>query len=217
MMKKVTFLTGYYGSGKTEVAINLAIQKQIQAIVDLDVINPYFRTREMEVILKENGIETISSDMDSKMHLDMPFVSKRIYNPLYNDKTRVIYDLGGSDQGAKLMRQFDDYKEDMDYDLFVVINIFRPETDHEDEIVKLINRIEGTSGFKVTGLINNSNLLKDTTIEDIQKGQRVVEKVSEKLNLPIIYTSYWNEIDDTDFNVSNEVLKLKLYFRKNWF
>lgn len=215
-MKKVTFLTGYYGSGKTEVAMNLAIQKEIDVIVDLDVINPYFRTREMEAFLSENGIETISSDRDSKMHLDMPFISKKIFNPLYNEKKRVIYDLGGSDQGAKLMRQFDDYK-DMDYDLLVAINIFRPETDHEDEIVKLINRIEGTSGFKVTGLINNSNLLKDTTLEDIQKGQIVVEKVSKKLNLPIAYTSYWNEIDDTGFNVSNEILKLKLYFRKNWF
>ncbi|QWB99491.1 ATP-binding protein [Mycoplasmatota bacterium] len=216
MMKKVTFLTGYYGSGKTEVAINLAIQKKIDTIVDLDVINPYFRTREMEAVLKENDIETISSEMESKMHLDMPYISKKIYNPLYNEKTKVIYDLGGNDQGAKLMRQFDDYK-DIDYDLLVVVNVFRPETDHEDEIMKLINRIEGMSGFKVTGLINNSNLLKDTSLEDIMQGQRIVEKVSKKMNLPIHYTSYWNEINDTGFNVSNEILKLKLYFRKNWF
>ncbi len=215
-MKRVTFITGYYGSGKTEVSVNLAIQKKIDTIVDLDVINPYFRTRELEVILKENGIETISSDVEGKMHLDMPFISKRIYNPLFNENIRVIYDLGGNDQGAKLMRQFDDYM-DMDYDLILVINVFRMETDEVEKIIQLINRIEGTSGFKVTGLINNSNLLKDTTIADVLQGQKIVEVVSDKMNIPVMYTSYWNELDDSALNVSNETLKINLYFRKNWF
>lgn len=216
LMKRVTFITGYYGSGKTEVSVNLAIQKKIDVIVDLDVINPYFRSREMEEVLTQNGIETISSDFDSKMHLDMPFISKGIYNPLYNEDKRVIYDLGGNEQGAKLMRQFDDYR-DIDHDLLLVINIFRSETDHEDKIIQLINRIEGTSGFKVTGLINNSNLIKETTVSDVLLGQEVIEKVSQKTEIPIVLTSYWNQLDDKDLNVSNETLKINLYFRKNWF
>ncbi|QLY39905.1 ATP-binding protein [Hujiaoplasma nucleasis] len=216
LMKRVTFITGYYGSGKTEVALNLAIQKKVNTIVDLDIINPYFRTREMEDFLREQGIETISSDVDSKMHLDMPYISKKVYNPLYNEDKRVIYDLGGNDQGAKLMRQFDDYK-DIDSDLFIVVNIFRMETDHEDKIIQLINRIQGTSGYQVTGLINNSNLLKDTQIDDVIEGQKILEKVSEKMNIPIVYTSYWDELNDDDLHVSNETLKIKLYFRKNWF
>lgn len=215
-MKRVTFITGYYGSGKTEVSVNLAIEKQIDIIVDLDIINPYFRTRELESFLKDKGIETISSDVDAKMHLDMPYISKRIYYPLYSENKRVIYDLGGNDQGAKLMRQFDDFK-DIDHDLWLVVNIFRSETDSAEKIMQLINRIEGTSGFKVTGLINNTNLLKETTVEDILHGQSIVESVEKALAIPIVYTTVWEAIDSKDLSVSNETLKIKLYFRKNWF
>ena len=216
LMKRVTFLTGYYGSGKTELTMNLAVKHQVNTIVDLDIINPYFRIRELEKELEKLGIETISSDMDGKMHLDMPYISKKIYTPLMRKDQTVIYDLGGNDQGAKLLRQFDDY-HDIDYDLLLVINIFRSETNSEARITQLIRRIEGMGGFKVTGLINNSNLLRETTVEDIMQGQEIVEKVSKKLNIPIVLTSYLEDIDDSDLNVSNETLKIKLYFRKNWF
>ncbi|MFW5888970.1 MAG: ATP-binding protein [Bacillota bacterium] len=215
-MKRITFLTGYYGSGKTEIAINLAIQKEVDIVVDLDIINPYFRSRELEELLAEKGISLISSDMDSKLHLDMPYISKKIYQPLNNHNKRAIYDLGGNDQGAKLLRQFDDYHEE-EYDLLLVVNIFRTETDSADKIIQLINKIEGISGFKVTGLINNSNLLKDTKIEDILQGEKVIQSVCNKLNLDIVYTSYWEELNDDNLDVSGETLKLKLYFRKNWF
>ncbi|MFO7969698.1 MAG: hypothetical protein R6U15_06300 [Candidatus Izemoplasmatales bacterium] len=210
-------MTGYYGSGKTELAINLAIQNQVDFVVDLDIINPYFRSRELEELLNEKGIEIISSDMDSKMHLDMPFISKKIYQPINNTTKRAVYDLGGNDQGAKLLRQFDDY-HDEEYDLLLVVNIFRTETDNADKIIQLINKIEGISGFKVTGLINNSNLLKDTTIDDVLQGEKVLQTVSKKLGLDIIFTSIWEDIViDDNLNVSGEALKLKLYFRKNWF
>ncbi|MCF7923598.1 MAG: ATP-binding protein [Candidatus Izimaplasma sp.] len=216
-MKRITFLTGYYGSGKTEIAINLAIQKKVDYVVDLDIINPYFRSRELEEYLNENGIDIISSDMSSKMHLDMPYISKRIYQPINNTNKRAIYDLGGNDQGAKLLRQFDDY-HDEEYDLLLVVNIFRTETDNAEKIIQLINKIEGISGFKVTGLINNSNLLKDTTLEDVLAGEKVLNIVSELLGLEILYTSIWKDVtNDENLVFSGEALKLNLYFRKNWF
>ena len=214
-MKNVVFLTGYYGSGKTELAVNLAINNHVDYIVDLDIINPYFRTREMEAKLLDYGIETISSDMDGKMHLDMPYISKKIYKPLFQENKKVIYDLGGNDQGAKLMRQFEDYS-DMDYDLLLVVNIFRMETSDHEKIIQLIRRIEGKSGFKVTGLINNSNMLKETTLEDILQGQEVLNLVSDQMKIPIVLTSYWEGLKE-DLKVSNETLKINLYFRKNWF
>jgi hypothetical protein len=213
-MKRVVFLTGYYGSGKSELAMNIAIQKKYDTIVDLDIINPYFRTREMEDVLKSHGIDMISSDVDAKMHLDMPYISKRIFNPLYNEKHKVIYDLGGNDQGAKLLRQFDDYR-DIDYDLFLVVNIYRSETDSAQKIIELVNRIEGMGSKKITGLINNSNLLRETSEEEVMQGQEIVQEVSDKLEIPIIFTSYWDQLN-LDLNVSNETLKINLYFRKNW-
>ena len=214
-MNRVTFLTGYYGSGKTELAVNLAIKHNVDYLVDLDIINPYFRTREMEDMLREKGIETISSEMDGKMHLDMPYISKKIYLPLNMDNKRVIYDLGGNDLGAKLLRQFDEYR-DIPFDIFLVVNVYRMETSNEEQIIQLIRRIEGTGGFKVTGLINNSNMLKDTTVDDILFGQKIVENVSKVLNIPVVLTTYWNGMTQ-GIDVSNETLSIELFFRKKWF
>ncbi|MFA7560527.1 MAG: hypothetical protein WCY80_00320 [Candidatus Izemoplasmatales bacterium] len=214
-MKNITFLTGYYGSGKSELAINLALLKQVDYVVDLDVINPYFRTREQEEFLKTKNIEVISSDMEYKAHIDMPYISKRIFIPFHNQEKTAIYDLGGNDQGAKLLRQFDDY-HDIDIDLYLVVNIYREETSSVEKIITLINKIEGMSGFKISGLINNSNLLRDTVLEDIANGEEVIGKVSDKLNIPIVYTAVWENIYQKNLMFRGEILKLKLYFRKNW-
>jgi hypothetical protein len=185
-------------------------------VIDLDIINPYFRSREMEVELAKLGITTISSDMDARMHLDMPYISRKIFTPFYNKDIKAIYDLGGNDQGAKLLRQFDDY-HNHDIDLYLVVNIFRQESSDSSKILQLINKIEGMGGFKVTGLINNSNLLRDTKIEDILAGQEVLKEVSQKTGLPIVYTTIWENIENADnLILLGKVLKLKLYFRKTW-
>jgi len=215
IMKNITFLTGYYGSGKSELAMNLSIKEKVDYVVDLDIINPYFRTREQESLLSQFGIETISSDLDYKIHIDMPYISKRVFIPFNNQEKRAIYDLGGNDQGAKLLRQFDNY-HDTEIDLFLVVNVFRPESGDPEKIIKLINQIEGMSGFKITGLINNSNLLRDTTIEDILFGEEIIKEVSKKKNLPIVYTAVWENIYADNLVFQGEILKLKLYFRKNW-
>ncbi len=216
VMKNITFLTGYYGSGKTEITVNLAIQNRVDYVVDLDIINPYFRSREMETELLKHGIESISSDLDYKVHLDMPYISRRIFLPFHNQKLKAIYDLGGNDLGAKLLRQFDDYNS-RDVDLFLVVNIYRTETDSVDKIIKLINKIEGMGGFKVTGLINNSNLLRETTMTEIMNGQAIIDEVSRKTSLPVVYTAIWEKLDIADNLIfSGKILKLKLYLRKNW-
>ena len=214
-MKNITFLTGYYGSGKSELAINLAIKEQVDYVVDLDVVNPYFRTREQEKIFNEHGIEVISSDLDYKMHVDMPYISARIFIPFHNNTKRAIYDLGGNDVGAKLLRQFEDYN-DTDIDLYLVINVYREESNTKEKIIQLINKIEGTGGFKVTGLINNSNLLRETTLEDILYGEEIIKQVSKETNLEIVYTAVWENLFADNLVFQGEILKLKLYFRKNW-
>ncbi len=214
-MKNITFLTGYYGSGKSELAINLAIKEQVDYVVDLDVVNPYFRTREQEKIFNEYGIEVISSDLDYKMHVDMPYISARVFIPFHNNTKRAIYDLGGNDVGAKLLRQFEDYN-DTDIDLYLVINVYREESNTKEKIIQLINKIEGTGGFKVTGLINNSNLLRETTLEDILYGEEIIKQVSKETNLEIVYTAVWENLFADNLVFQGEILKLKLYFRKNW-
>lgn len=214
-MKNITFLTGYYGSGKSELAINLALKERVDYVIDLDVINPYFRTREQEKLLEANGIEIISSDLDYKMHIDMPYISQRVFIPFHNKEKSAIYDLGGNDVGAKLLRQFEDYN-DQDIDLFLVINVYREDSSSKEKIVQLINKIEGAGGFKVTGLINNSNLLRETSLEDIAYGETIIKEVALATKLPIVYTAVWEDIYADNLAFQGEMLKLKLYFRKNW-
>ena len=215
MMKNITFLTGYYGSGKTEIAVNLAIQKKFDMVVDLDIINPYFRSRELEEELKEYGIQTISSDLDYKSHIDLPYISKKIFIPFHNQKIKAVFDLGGNDLGAKLLRQFKDYT-DRNVDLFIVVNIFRQETSNATKIIELINKIEGMGGFLVTGLINNTNLLKETTLSDILEGQNILKEVSLKTGLEVKYTSIWEGFDFDTSEILGEVIKIKLFHRKDW-
>jgi hypothetical protein len=215
-MKRITFLTGYYGSGKTEIALNLAIKERLDAVVDLDIINPYFRSREGVDILKEAGIEIISNDLENGTFADLPFLSKRIFLPFRNTEIRAVYDLGGNDLGAKVLRQFE-AESIGDTDLFLVVNIYRPETKDEASILKMIHEIEGASGMKITGIINNSNLLRETTYDDILTGEAIIHSVAKKTHIPIVYTAVYEEIFDPKIVVEGETLILKLYFRKNWY
>lgn len=214
-MKNIIFLTGYYGSGKTEIAINLALKEKVNYLVDLDIINPYFRSREVSHILGEN-IEIISSDLKNGVYADLPYISKKVFLPFHNNETKAIYDLGGNDLGAKVLRQFDLKFQDM-IDMLFVVNIFRSETKDVENIIKLIHKIEGISGFKITGLINNSNLLNETTYEDIFKGEEVCLEASNILNIPIVYTCIRDSLYNKDIKTIKKPLIIKTYMRKNWY
>ncbi|MBN2503835.1 MAG: ATP-binding protein [Bacilli bacterium] len=214
-MKRITFLTGYYGSGKTEIALNLALKHKAEYLVDLDIINPYFRSREAKELLGED-IEIISSDLENGTYADLPYLSKKIFLPFRKDDAIAIFDLGGNDLGAKVMRQFD--QEDMQkVDLFLVLNVFREETKDAKSILELIDQIERSGGFKITGLINNSNLLRETTYDDIFSGEAIISEVEKKSGIPIVYSCVYEEIYDPTKKLAGETLILKLYFRKKWY
>ena len=146
----------------------------------------------------------------------MPYLSKKIYLPFHQLEKTSIYDLGGNDLGAKVMRQFD--REDKrDVDLFLVLNVYREETRDEASMIGLIKKLENSSGFKVTGLINNSNLLRETTYDDIMTGEAKISSVAKKTGIPIVYTSIYEELYDEKIASQGETLILKLYFRKTWY
>lgn len=215
-MKRITFITGYYGSGKTEIALNLAIQKHVDILVDLDIINPYFRSREQEEILKEHQILTISSDLEKGQYADLPYISKKVYMPFQMDDKKAIYDLGGNDLGAKLLRQFESVPRE-EVDLLLVINKFRIDTDSKQKVIQLIKDIEKASGWTVTGLIHNSNLLNDTTIEDILDGETLVKEVAEDTGLKVFFSCVDERINTQNVVFAGEKLTLKRYFKKRWY
>ena len=212
-MKRITIITGHYGSGKSEFSVNLGILKKVDKIVDLDIVNPYFRSRELEELLKKHNIEMISSPVKNSLGSDLPYISKDASLLFLNKLYKVIFDLGGSDVGARLLRQFSDIISE-DIDLLFCINVFREKTSNKENIIASIKEIEKSSGVKVTGLINNTNLLRDTTCSDIKHGEKIIIEVAKELNLKIIYTAHLQTLNCS--NLLGEVIPLNLYLRKDW-
>lgn len=212
-MKRILFITGHYGSGKTEIALNLAIAEHYQFIIDLDGINPYFRSREHTTLLSDHGIQLIASDVPNGTFIDTPFISKRAFLPFNDSNSRAIYDLGGSSTGARFMRQFTDYDFN-EVDFLLVVNIYRQETSSVEKILQVIDEIQSSSGRKLTGLIHNSNLLRDTTRDEYLQGLLLTRTISQLTKLPIVMTAglaHLQSIEDPEYS-----LPLTLYLRKKW-
>jgi MinD-like ATPase involved in chromosome partitioning or flagellar assembly len=207
-MKQITFVSGYYGSGKSEVAVNLAINNKIPYLCDLDIVNPYFRSRSVTKVLEQNHIKTISSIDPDAMYLDMPLLSKEIIDLFNQDQVPVIYDLGGSDAGAKIIRQFN--TQNKKCDLWFVINVYRDKTNTVQKIIDEIKNIETYAQIKVTGLINNSNLLNLTNEVNVIDSEQIIKTVAQTLNIPIVYTAI-NKNISSDFHFQGQLLKLQMY------
>jgi hypothetical protein len=214
-MNRITFLTGYYGSGKTETATNLAVRFQADYLIDLDVINPYFRSRELKDILDQSHIKVISSAMEDTKYADMPYIGGDVFLPFLDHSKRAVFDLGGNDLGAKLLQQFGDYFDEVPVDLFLVVNTNRLETASSAQIVKLIERIESAGGIPVTGLINNTNMLHETTIEDIQTGEAILVEAATRSQRPIVYTMI-PEGFKTYPAFQGTVIPFHRYFKPKW-
>lgn len=189
---RITILAGHFGSGKTELALNLALQErkvyEKVAIADLDVINPYFRSRDAVAILKDNGIELIgpSSRLASS---DLPVVSGEIYRVIHDPSYRVIIDAGGEKDGATVLGQyFHEWKERGAVMLFV-LNANRPYVSTLDGIIESIKGIEKAARLPVAGIINNTNLCGETVPQDVLKGEILAGRAAEKLGIPVLATA----------------------------
>jgi energy-coupling factor transporter ATP-binding protein EcfA2 len=188
--KKQVVITGFYGSGKSEFSLNYAIALQEQTgervnIVDLDIINPYFRTREKESFLKEKNIYILGNALKEKDNSDLPQISADMFLPIHRDEYG-IYDLGGTENGLKVIASLKSELEQVGYDLYVIVNVFRDETDDVSKITKYIKMVQ-LYGYHVTGIINNSNLLEYTTEEDFIHGHNIIKEVSQNLNIDVKY------------------------------
>ena len=140
----------------------------------------------------------------------MPYISHKAFLPFYSDDD-AVYDIGGNEVGAKVLRQFKDKGT-----MYMVINVFREETSTKEGIIKMKMLIEEASGYKIEGFINNSNLLRETTKTNILYGETIIKSVSEKLNIPIVYTSYYEKLKIKEGEVLGTLIPLKLYLRKEW-
>ena len=191
--KRVTLLSGHYGSGKTNIAVNFAmdLRKQYEkvAIADLDIVNPYYRSVDSREMLEENGIRIICSEF-ANTNVDFPALPQEIYSIVDDRETKVIIDVGGDERGAlALGRIADAIREENDFDMFLVVNRFRPLTPDVDSTVEVMLEIEDTCKLSFTGIINDSNLGPETTAEIILNSRQYGLDLSQKTGLPLCGTA----------------------------
>ncbi len=215
-MKRITILTGHYGSGKSEIAVNLAVQEHTDMLVDLDIINPYFRSRSVRALLESHGVEVAESTLENAAGSDLPFISPKGSRPFVSRDLRAVYDLGGTKHGAKIMMQYRDIIKDPDnIDFLVVININRMETDSAEKIIHVIEDLEATSQLRVTGLINNANMLEYTDEQTIRDGEAVLKDVEAKTGIPIVMTFVETHVKTTG-SFAGETRPLTRYLAEHW-
>lgn len=197
-MKRITVFSGHYGSGKTNVALSVALglarSGQSVTVADLDIVNPYFRTKDSARELEKAGIELICSDY-ANTNVDIPALPQSMYAITDDRSRKVVVDLGGDDRGAlALGRLAPAMLEENDFDLFAVINMFRPLTKTAEETVGVMKEIEAASGLRFTGLVNNSNLGEETTPETVLSSIPYAEETARLTGLPIVMTTVEKEL-----------------------
>ena len=180
-------ITGHYGSGKTEFALNFAISKKMSMIVDLDIVNPYFRTADVKDKLDDIGIRAITPNFAGS-NIDVPSLPAEIYSAFQQDGD-VLFDVGGDDDGAIALGRFNKSFLERGYEMFFVVNTRRPGSKSPEQIIEMVHAVEGASRLKVTGLINNTNIMKETRPEHIAAGHEIISRAAETLKLPIVYNS----------------------------
>jgi len=191
----IYIICGHYGSGKTEIAINLALSLDNATIIDLDIVNPYFRTADAKEKLESSNVRVITPQF-ANTNIDMPTVPAEVFSALTGEGN-IIFDVGGDDAGAIALGQYNRFIKEKKYEVQFVINACRPMTENADDTIKLMREIEAASRLKVTKLINNTNLKSETTKEIISDGQDLVNKVSDATGIPIGAVSGKKELLDT--------------------
>lgn len=203
-MSRVTLLAGHYGSGKTNIAVNMALSEaaghpwdasdprhlrgaESLAIADLDIVNPYFRTEDSRDDLKGAGIRLICSKY-ANSNVDLPSLPEDLYAITDDKNLRVIIDVGGDDRGAlALGRLSQALRKEDDYEMLMVLSCYRPLTPDAEDVLTVMREIEQAGRLPFTGLINNSNLGALTGPEDVLSSLTFAEEAAEKSGLPLRY------------------------------
>jgi len=189
-LKGVVVIVGNYGSGKTEVAVNLAVMTKQAGVdvllADLDLVNPYFRTREARGYLSDLGIEIILPPR-KYLNADLPILSPQVGGLIKKPAALSILDAGGDGVGTMVLAALGDMFKGRPVEMLQVINPYRPFTGDVHGCLAMRDRIEAASRLKITGLIGNAHLLDDTSAGDIIKGYELVKDVSRASGLPVVF------------------------------
>ncbi len=210
--KRITLFAGHYGSGKTNIAVNYALQMKKAGfpvvIADLDIVNPYFRTRDSKEDLEEAGIRLLSSEFASS-NVDLPALPSEMYELVENKQNHAVLDIGGDDRGAFALGRYTPFiLDENDYEMLFVINRHRPLTPDAESTVEIMREIEAASKIPFTAIVNNSNIGNETTFDDVRASFEYANEISRLTGLPLKFTAVADFVDTGDYD--GEILKLKL-------
>lgn len=214
-LKKYTIITGHYGSGKTNFAANLAVKAAEEGekvtVVDLDIVNPYFRSADFAELFEKKGI-SLAAPLYANTNLDIPALSFNIEDFMSTDG-KVIVDVGGDDSGASALARYKEFllQNADDIEGICVINMYRYLTGTAEEAVEFMREIENASGIPMSVIVNNSNLGEETIAETIESSTAYADEVCRLTGLPLKYT--------VDTSAGAEVknrFPAEIYVKKIW-
>lgn len=220
-LPRISVFTGPFGTGKTEVAINYALSlsglDKAVTLTDMDVVTPYFRSREMAEQLGKRGIEVVAPS-DITKHIHLPAISAQVWGTLQRENGLTVIDVGGDAQGARAIGQFKAFIERSGYVMFLVVNPYRPFNATVERIAKTLEDIETNSRLKAGALVSNPNLIAETTLEIVDEGHRLVEQASEELGLPMAFLCMEERLlkEGVEGQYALPILPLTRHFRPPW-
>ena len=191
--RRVSVFCGHYGSGKTNIAVNYALWLKSSGIpvriADLDIVNPYFRTKDSQDALAVAGIPLISPEY-ANSNVDLPALPQELYGLVQRREEYAVMDVGGDDRGAYALGRYAPYiREEGNFDVFCVVNFYRPLTQTAEEVMTVMKEIECAGHLPFTAIVNNSNIGNDTTPDDIRATFAECEKLSRLTGLPVAFTT----------------------------
>jgi hypothetical protein len=221
MKPQLYIIIGAYGSGKSEYSIHLARSLKAQGLdvvlADLDVVNPYFRSREIRDDFILEGIDVIAPEGEYK-HSDLPMISPRVKGALQNREKTVILDVGGDPAGCRTLGRFEEIIKNRGYNMIFIVNTMRPFTTTPEEIITMKEALEATSRLQITEIVCNTNLMEETTADIVLSGIKTVDKAAKQLSLPfdtyLVLSKYISIVPDHLYGKKREVMKYNL--QKPW-
>ena len=212
---RLTIIIGAYGSGKSEIAVNMSLAQRKALpdrkllIADLDIVNPFYRSSDCASVLEEAGIRLVTP-MYAGSNVDAPVLPPDMYVIFDDESYQGIFDIGGEDMGALVLGSIRKRIENTDAVIYMAVNALRPFTSDAEQIAIMTNELAAAAGFRIDGYINNTNLLEETTAEMVAEGEKKILDASAITGIPLVANCVMEGLD-----IPDEMLKTEELFRMN--
>ena len=200
---RLTIIIGAYGSGKSEIAVNMSLAQRKSLpdkkllIADLDIVNPFYRSSDCGAVLEEAGVRLITP-LYAGSNVDAPVLTPEMYVIFDDESYQGIFDIGGEDMGAIVLGSIKKRIENTDAAIYMAVNTLRPFTSDPEQIAIMTNELAAASGFKIDGYLNNTNLLEETTADIVAEGESKILEASKITGIPLVANCVMDNVDVPD-------------------